>query len=152
MNFLPATLENGQLHTPLGDVALPDEVRNKVERSGAGRDLLMGIRPEHFKDAALGRDRKTPAVTFSAMVDVLETLGADEYAYFHLEGARATARELEELAADVGASDVPGGAEQQIVARLDPSSRAREGEKVELWFDPRRIYLFNPENGAHLTL
>jgi multiple sugar transport system ATP-binding protein len=153
MNFLPATLENGQLRTPLGDIQLPPEIRAKVEQSGAGRDLLMGVRPEHFKDAALdGRDRKTPAVTFSAMVDVLETLGADEYAYFHLQGARATARDLEELAADAGATDVPGGREQQIVARLDPSSRAREGQKVELWFDPRRIYLFNPENGAHLTL
>lgn len=82
---------------------------------------------------------------------MLESLGADEYAYFRLEGTRATAQELEELAADAGSADVPGGGDQ-IVARLDPSSRAREGEKLELWFDIRRLYLFNPENGAHLTL
>jgi multiple sugar transport system ATP-binding protein len=151
MNFVPGTLEEGQLRTPFGDIPLPDEVRAKVERSSGGRDVIIGIRPEHFKDAALGYDRKAPGLTFSVVVDVLESLGADEYAYFTLQGTRATARELEELARDAGATDVPGGA-NQLVARLDPASRAREGEKLELWFDVRRIHLFNPENGAHLTL
>jgi multiple sugar transport system ATP-binding protein len=152
MNFLPSTLENSQLRTPLGDVTLPAEIRAKIEQSGAGRDLILGIRPEHLQDAALvPAEKKAQGLTFSAVVDVLESLGADEYAYFRLEGSRATARELEELAADAGAADVPGAGEQ-IVARLDPSSRAREGQKLDIWFDPRKAYLFNPENGAHLTL
>jgi multiple sugar transport system ATP-binding protein len=151
MNFLPGTLEDGQLRSPLGDIALTPEVRAKVEQSGAGRTLIMGLRPEHFKDAALVSDKKDQGLTFSAEVDVLESLGSDLYAYFHLQGARATARDLEELAADAGAGDVPGSGDQ-VVARLDTASRAREGEKLELWFDPRRVHLFNPENGAHLTL
>jgi multiple sugar transport system ATP-binding protein len=152
MNFLPSTLENSQLRTPLGDVTLPAEIRAKIEQSGAGRDLILGIRPEHLQDAALvPAEKKAQGLTFSAVVDVLESLGADEYAYFRLEGSRATAQELEELAADAGAADVPGAGEQ-IVARLDPSSRAREGQKLDIWFDPRKVHLFNPENGAHLTL
>jgi multiple sugar transport system ATP-binding protein len=152
MNFLPSTLEDGQLRTPLGDLTLPAEIRAKVERSGAGRELIVGIRPEHFEDAALvAADQKAQGLTFSAVVDVLESLGADEYAYFRVQGARATAKELEELAADAGAADSPGAGEQ-IVARLDPASRAREGQKLELWFDPRKLHLFNPNNGAHLTL
>jgi hypothetical protein len=40
----------------------------------------------------------------------------------------------------------------QVVVRLDTASSAREGQPMELWFDTRKIYLFNPENGAHLTL
>jgi multiple sugar transport system ATP-binding protein len=152
MNFVPATLEEGQLRTPFGDSRLPNEVRAKVEQAGGGRDVIIGIRPEHFKDAALGYDRKAPGLIFSVVVDVLESLGADEYAYFTLQGGtRATARELEELASDAGAADVPGGA-NQLVARLDPASRAREGQKLDLWFDVRRIHMFNPDNGAHLTL
>jgi multiple sugar transport system ATP-binding protein len=152
MNFLPSTLEDGQLRTPLGDLTLPAEIRAKVERSGAGRELIVGIRPEHFEDAALvAADQKAQGLTFSAVVDVLESLGADEYAYFRVQGARATAKELEELAADAGAADSPGAGEQ-IVARLDPASSAREGQKLELWFDPRKLHLFNPNNGAHLTL
>jgi multiple sugar transport system ATP-binding protein len=151
MNFLPVTLEGDQLRTPLGDIKVPADIRAKVEHAGAGPSLIMGLRPEHFKDATLGYDKKAPGLTFSAVVDVLESLGADEYVYFHLQGVRATAQELEELAADAGSADVPGGGDQ-IVARLDPASRAREGEKVELWFDTRKAHLFNPETGAHLTL
>jgi multiple sugar transport system ATP-binding protein len=82
---------------------------------------------------------------------VLEWLGSDLYAYFHIPGARATTKELDELAADTGATDVPGAGEQ-ITARLDIASTAREGQKLELWFDPHKMHLFNPDTGAHLTL
>jgi multiple sugar transport system ATP-binding protein len=151
MNFLPGTLDDGRLRTALGDVALPAGMDAKVRRAGAGRDLIVGIRPEHFEDAALVDGHRAEGLTFSAVVDVLESLGADKYAYFRLQGARATARELEELAADAGTGDAPGGSDQ-VVARLDPASRAREGQELRLWFDPGKLHLFNPANGAHLTL
>jgi hypothetical protein len=38
-----------------------------------------------------------------------------------------------------------------VVARLDPASRAREGQRLELSFDPGELHLFNPGNGAHLA-
>jgi multiple sugar transport system ATP-binding protein len=151
MNFLPVTLGDGRLGTPLGDIALPAEVRAKVERSGAGRDLIMGLRPEHFEDAALVDGKRDEGLTFPAVVDVLESLGADKFAYFRVQGARATARELEELAADAGAAEAPGAGDQ-VVARLDAASRAHEGETLRLWVDTRRLHLFNPADGAHLTL
>ena len=151
MNFLPGTLEDGRLRTALGDVQLPSEVAAKVRQAGAGRDLIVGIRPEHFEDAALVEGRRAEGLTFKATVDVLESLGADKYAYFRLQGGRATAQELEELAADAGTGDAPGGSDQ-VVARLDPASQAREGRQLELWFDPAKLYLFNPGNGVHLTL
>jgi multiple sugar transport system ATP-binding protein len=152
MNFLPVHLDDNRLRTPMGDLPLPAEVRAKLQQAGAGRDLIAGIRPEHLKDAALvGTDQRAQGLTFSVVVDVLEWLGAEELAYFRVQGARASARELEELAADSGSTDVPQAGDQ-LVARLDPASRAREGEKLELWVDPHRAQLFNPQNGAHLTL
>src|SRR5215211_7659403 len=93
MNFLPCTLEEGLLRTPLGDLTLPADVRAKVDRSGSGRNLIMGLRPEHFKDAALVGDEKADGLTFSAAIDVLESVGSDLYAYFHIPGARATTLE-----------------------------------------------------------
>jgi multiple sugar transport system ATP-binding protein len=150
MNFLSGTLEGGRLRTAIGDVELPPEVAAKVGRSGAGPELIAGIRPEHFEDAALIDGHRPRGRTFTAVVDVLESLGSDKYAYFRLRGPRATAQELEELAADAGTGDAPGG--DQVVARLDPASRAREGHRLELWFDPARLHLFSPANGAHLTL
>jgi multiple sugar transport system ATP-binding protein len=152
MNFLPVHLDDGRLRTPMGDLPLPAEVRAKLQQAGAGRDLIAGIRPEHLKDAALlGADQRAQGLTFQVLVEVLEWLGAEELAYFRVQGARASARELEELAADSGSTDVPQAGDQ-LVARLDPASRAREGEKLELWVDPHRAQLFNPQNGAHLTL
>ena len=152
MNFLPVHLDDGRLRTPMGDLPLPAEVRAKLQQAGAGRDLIAGIRPEHFKDAALvGADQRAQGLTFQVLVEVLEWLGAEELAYFRVQGARASARELEELAADSGSTDVPQAGDQ-LVARLDPASRAREGEKLELWLDPHRAQLFNPQDGAHLTL
>jgi multiple sugar transport system ATP-binding protein len=151
MNFLPATLDDGRLRTAVGDITLPAEVQAKVEKAGAGPDLIMGIRPEHLKDAALVGDQRANGHTFSATIDVLESLGSDLYVYFLVPGEKATARELEEIAADTGASDAPG-ATDQAVARLDPASGAREGHELKLWFDPHKIHLFNPHGGAHLTL
>jgi multiple sugar transport system ATP-binding protein len=151
MNFLPATLVDGRLRTAVGDITLPAEVQAKVEKAGAGPHLIMGIRPEHLKDAGLVGDQRANGHTFSATIEVLESLGSDLYVYFLVPGEKATARELEEIAADTGASDAPG-ATDQAVARLDPASAAREGHKLELWFDPHKIHLFNPHNGAHLTL
>jgi multiple sugar transport system ATP-binding protein len=152
MNFLPVHLDDNRLRTPMGDLPLPAEVRAKLQQAGAGRDLIAGIRPENLKDAALvGADQRAQGLTFQVVVEVLEWLGAEELAYFRVQGARASARELEELAADSGSTDVPQAGDQ-LVARLDPASRAREGKKLELWVDPHKAQLFNAQNGAHLTL
>ena len=37
------------------------------------------------------------------------------------------------------------------LSRMRGYRRAR-GHKLELWVDPHKAHLFNPRNGAHLTL
>jgi len=147
MNFLPATAEGGTLRTAIGDIPMTDQVRRRLEGSAAGRDLIVGIRPEHFEDATLVG--AIPGVTFQGTVDVLESLGSDVYAYFTLEGQTATARELEELARDTGADTAP---EQQLVTRLDANSRAREGQPLTIWFNPEKVTVFDPATGENLSL
>jgi multiple sugar transport system ATP-binding protein len=149
MNFLPAEVEGDTLKLPIGDVRLSDEQRRAVE-SAKGRDLIVGIRPEHFEDAALVRENRDRGVTTRAKVDVVESMGSELYVHFQVSG-QANAAELEELAADAGTSDVPGAGDgTQAVARLNPESDVREGEEVELWFDPHRLYLFDPDGGRAL--
>src|SRR5271165_2158542 len=78
MNFLPSTVENDTLHTPLGDVPLSGRLRRALERARAPRDLLVGIRPEDFQDAALvADDQRSSGITFRASIDVLESMGSD---------------------------------------------------------------------------
>jgi multiple sugar transport system ATP-binding protein len=150
MNFLPATVENGRVRTTLGDAPLSDEMRRRLERGKAPRELIVGIRPEHFEDAALvGGERRGRGAVFTATVDVLESMGSDVYAYFTLEGGRATAAELEELARDAGGDIMTA---DQIVTRLDAASRAREGEQLEVWFDASKVHLFDPQSGNNVSL
>ncbi|MFC4004279.1 ABC transporter ATP-binding protein [Prauserella oleivorans] len=151
MNFVPATLEDGMLKSPLGSVTLTDRVRRLAEAANAPREVVAGIRPEHFEDAALlEAHHKESGSTFIATVDVLESMGAEKYAYFTVEEQLATTAELEELAADAGATDVPGTG-STIVTRLSAASEVREGQPLEVWFDPDRIQLFDPKSGTNFT-
>ena len=95
-------------------------------------------------------DAQSAGNTFSAAVDVLESMGSDKYAYFTVEGEAATSAELEELAADAGSADVPASG-SQLVTRLSATSGAKEGAEVEVWFDADKIQLFDPSSGKNLT-
>src|SRR5437763_11247477 len=82
MNFMPATLEEGKLRTKLGDIELTDEMRRAVEGRGSGREVILGLRPESFEDAALvGDDVRAHGITFTASIEVLESMGSDAFAY-----------------------------------------------------------------------
>ncbi|GAB2866084.1 ABC transporter ATP-binding protein [Lentzea nigeriaca] len=151
MNFVPATLENGSLRSVLGDCVLTDRVRQLVEGADAPREVIMGIRPEHFEDAALvDAATLSSGGKFTSQVDVLESMGSDKYAYFTLTGEQAASAELQELAADAGSDDVPGDG-ISLVTRLSSSSGAVEGASADIWFDADKIQLFDPSTGRNLT-
>ncbi len=151
MNFLPARLEGGALCCALGELQLPDRMRRALEAAEAPREVIMGVRPEQFEDAALvDSGAKEHGVTFAAQVELLEAMGSDKYAHFSLEGAQARAAELDELATDAGTTDVPGAG--QLVTRLSAASAAAEEEKLEVWFDPAQVQVFRPSDGQNLTL
>jgi multiple sugar transport system ATP-binding protein len=153
MNFLAATVEDGKLRTGLGDLPLSDQLRRAIEGSGAGRDVIVGIRPEDFEDASLvSADDRRNGFTFRASIDVLESLGSDVFVYFTLERQQAAkAAELEELARDSGRADT-GSSIDTVTARLDPATRVREGQEVELWVDVRPMHVFNPTTGENIAL
>jgi multiple sugar transport system ATP-binding protein len=149
MNFVPAVLENSQLTTPFGQVSMSEWLRRAVEQANAPREVIMGVRPEHFEDAALVESGQSGTV-FSARIDVLESMGSDKFAHFTVEGEQASSVELEELAADAGSADVPASG-SQIVTRLSAASGAREGQPLEVWMDTDRVHLFDPSDGRNLT-
>ncbi|MEU9826373.1 ABC transporter ATP-binding protein [Micromonospora chersina] len=152
MNFLHAAVEDGHLRTALGDVPIGDRVRRQLDGADAPRELILGIRPEHFEDAALiDDDTRRRGLEFDAPVDIVESMGSDKYVYFTVEGERASAAELEELAADAGAADFTGTG-SSLVTRLSAESPVREGESRRVWFNLEKIHLFDPSTGRNLTL
>jgi multiple sugar transport system ATP-binding protein len=151
MNFLPASVKGGVLQTALGELRLPP---GRGRELGGERDVIIGIRPEHFEDVSLidsaKRDR---GATFRAKIDLLESLGSDKFAYFTVQSERATAEHLQELAADAGTGDLGAAAEGvQVTARLDAASKAAEDEELEMWLDLGKVHVFDPETGENLTL
>lgn len=146
MNFLPGQISGDKVVSPLGEATLPDDLRQLIQQRGAGGDVILGLRPEHFEDAALVGDK--PGGTFSAPIDVVESMGSDVFAYFTIQGDRAQSAELAELAADTGASELGAST---ITARLDASSKASEGQQTELWYDVSKLHIFDAKSGENLT-
>ena len=151
MNFLSGNLTSSGVRTALGEIPLADHdaVSGAASSSQSDGSVLVGIRPEHFEDARLV-DPAVAArgVTFTAKVDVLESMGSDKYAYFTVDTERAANDALIELAADSGA-ELGGG---QMIARLSPESRAARGEQIELVFDPAKISVFDASGGHNLRV
>ncbi|KIQ17174.1 ABC transporter ATP-binding protein [Rhodococcus sp. Leaf7] len=147
MNFVAGRLTDSGVTTSLGEITLDNEARQKISQKNVKGDVVVGVRPEHLEDAALIESyQRINGSTFSARVDVLESMGSDKYIYFTAEGPKVSSRELDELAADSGTD---GG---QLVARLSAESNARMGQSIDLWFDPKRVQIFDAESGANLTL
>jgi multiple sugar transport system ATP-binding protein len=153
MNFLPGSLEGGALRTSLGDLPLTDEVRREVEGANAGRDVIVGIRPEDFEDAALvPAENRARGITFKTAIDVLESIGSDVFVYFSRgRDTGVSSAELDELAADSGSTDTGADAET-VTARLDAATKVREGADAELWADGAAIHVFDPNTGRNLSL
>jgi multiple sugar transport system ATP-binding protein len=153
MNFVPGTLEEGKLRTGLGDMPLSAAQRQAIESAGAARDVIVGVRPEHFEDSSLVlADLLPKGLQFNATIDVIESLGSDKFVYFSQQlGQAANVTELEELAKDSGRADT-GGTTETVVARIDPASRINEGESARLWIDGRKLHVFDPASGRNLTL
>jgi multiple sugar transport system ATP-binding protein len=149
MNLLPAQLHGNALHCALGEVALSDRMRHTVEAANAPREVIIGIRPEQFEDAALVEPGvKAAGVMFARRVEMLESMGSDKYAYFALDGERVSTAELDELGAD---TDIAPYA-RQLITRLSAASAATQGQNVQIWFDPDRVQVFDPSDGRNLTL
>jgi multiple sugar transport system ATP-binding protein len=152
MNFMPAEIGGGKLRLPIGEVDLDD-----LGDLGGGRNdgpVIAGIRPENFEDVeVIGDLKEERGVTFEAEIDLVESLGSDLFAYFHIESEGVQSDQLadivEESLEETGAGEIREGHEQ-IVARLDPTSKVKRRDTAQLWADTAKLHLFDPESGDSL--
>jgi multiple sugar transport system ATP-binding protein len=152
MNFFPAEIAGDRVRLPIGEVPLGDQMRRALESSGRGaKQVIAGIRPEDFEDAAIVGDQNGRGHTFDTEVSLTESMGSEIYAYFEFEGGQAQSDALQELAEDAGTADVPGGGDARVVARLDPTSEVRQGTRARLWMDTDKLHLFDPSDGHNMT-
>jgi len=81
-----------------------------------GRDVILGLRPEHVTDAGSG---PAGAPQVAARIDLIEPTGPDTLAFTNLNGARVT-------------------------CRTHPRAGARAGVNLPLAFDLAKAVLFDP--------
>jgi multiple sugar transport system ATP-binding protein len=150
MNFLPGRIVGARLRTPIGEIEVPDRLRSVLDSARGAASVIVGIRPEHFEDAALVGDRPD-GHTFKATVDVLESVGSEYYAHLTVRSEPLPAIALGAVVQDRNSPDsrrfrdgVP------MVARLGRASRVRQGAEAELWFDITQIHLFDEHGGQNL--
>ena len=133
MNFLPATLDGDTLEAAVRrrrscrrTSGLEDQ-----ERDGKPRDVIAGMRPEHFEDAAVADERQTGGMKFKVTIDVVESMGSELYAYFDVQAQAAESEDLAALAEDAGLGELPGARlgrrrdARRRAARLAESTRRR---------------------------
>jgi multiple sugar transport system ATP-binding protein len=157
MNMLDATIEasNGDLAVKAGklSIRLGDETLSArpALKTYAGKNLVLGIRPEDLEDANLASD--TPKdQRLTGTVELREALGAEIMAHFSVEAEAAETDETRELARDKGDADGDVGVSAPegktvLVGRFGARSKAKEGDKVEVAVDTRALHFFDPETG-----
>jgi multiple sugar transport system ATP-binding protein len=156
MNMLRATLEsaNGSLTAKIGDqtVRLSDAAlrARPALKAYAGRDVVLGIRPENLEDAAFAADTAQGA-RLQGDVVLREALGSEIMAHVAVTAQAAETDETRELARDTGApEEAEIGLEEGktiLVARFNPRSRIKQGDPAVVAVDTEALHFFDPETG-----
>ncbi len=118
MNFLEGTVSGGGLDLGILKLDLPS---GHAAKSLDGKRITAGIRPEDIYDSAnKGSIPVTEVNTFTAQVDVLEKLGAEDTAYL-----------------------VVG--EKHLTATLDPATRIEAGRSAKFAVDLDKVHVFDAD-------
>jgi multiple sugar transport system ATP-binding protein len=142
MNLVDATIDAdtiafGQFRIPLAPARRPPHGVSRV---------MLGIRPEAFDDAALSR-AELPRIEVT--VDVLEELGSDSHVFFHVAAPRVTIETRDATSDD---ATILAEHDALFTARVDPATKGRVGEPLELTVDPAKFHFFDVETGRSLLL
>jgi multiple sugar transport system ATP-binding protein len=167
MNFIGGRLErdNGGLVASFGNTRIPldrDVVGSSRERgrdpeSYAGKDVVIGVRPEHIEDARVAEGVDTSGQNVMEVEpQVIESMGSEKYLYFDVPREQHVhLQSIDEMMADVGGDtgdgegDDAGSAEvsgDYMVARVSAESPAERNEKMKLVIDSTKIRLFDPSS------
>jgi multiple sugar transport system ATP-binding protein len=105
-------------------------------RNFDGKQLVIGIRPEDFEDAALASNVREGS-TVKSQVQLIEALGSEIMVHFQLEAQTV----------DSGDPDAveEAGVTANTVGRFHPRSRARIGETIDIAVSTENMHFFDPD-------
>jgi multiple sugar transport system ATP-binding protein len=148
--------EGDQLRLSIGEAAL-DVPAGAVERyprvrEYAGREVAVGMRPEHFFRADAG----TPSSQLFAdrQVTLVELLGAEMLVHFRTSAPPVISDDMREAIDDEEAFAAlerearEGGS--VFTARFEPGNPPKLGDALSVGFRTEYLHFFDPENGNAL--
>jgi multiple sugar transport system ATP-binding protein len=121
-------------------LSVPESVRSARPSLAQydGRDVAVGIRPEHIADSALGGTEGRS--TLRGVVAVREGLGSEVLLHVTVDAAKVRAEDIE--------SETPGDDHSSdIVARVSPHTAAKPDDTIDLAADTSQVQLFDLETG-----
>ena len=126
MNFFTVKLEkrNDGVYATFGENAIkvPEgKLQKFVSDSYIGKEVYMGIRPENIHDEEVFL-KNSPDSIIKVSVEVVELMGSETYLYLHTTGK-----------------------DGNIIARVDPRSTSRTGDKISVAFDANRLHFFDKD-------
>ena len=129
-----------------GGLVLPLHRDAQALQPYEGRDVLVGIRPEAFADAAHEASTEGRHL-FDARISLAQSMGSEVIAHFEPAGG---AVHTEDVSSFTGDDDDVSGRDQlssahQLVGRFDPRTNAAAGAAMTVSLDLERIHFFDPE-------
>jgi multiple sugar transport system ATP-binding protein len=156
MNLVEATLAraNGGMCVDFGGLRLRVDDAALAERPALpayeGKKVVLGLRPEAMEDASIVREAPEDR-RITATIEVREAMGPETLVHFTVDAPAVLTEDTKELAADREALDVleeeAQARKSRFVARLSARTRAREGERLELFVDTTALHFFDFETG-----
>jgi multiple sugar transport system ATP-binding protein len=131
----PAVRIGASAPVPILEPGLQRELANRI-----GSEVVLGIRPEDFEDAALVAASET---FIDVDVALAEPLGAEVIAHFLIETAVPGSQTIADARED-DMVDLDTGTRTRMTARLGARSTVKTGGKIRLAIDTSRLHFFDP--------
>lgn len=144
MNRFDGVVRDGSIETEHLELALKPERGREYELGDedGGRDVSVGVRPENVYLVSSDDEPASPSASFAAVVDVLEPVGDQTYAYVRPQSASAPPSTDGSLMGD---------ATEQLLVSVDPDTSIGEDERIEVVFDREKVHVFDDASGDALT-
>ncbi len=131
MNFFTVKLvkEGNDVAAVFGDnkiIIPPSKLAKFADESYIGKEVYMGIRPENIHDEDVFI-QAAPNAVVDCNVEVTELMGSETYLYLSTSGK-----------------------EENIIARVNPRTTSRAGQKVQIAFDVNHLHFFDKETETTL--
>jgi len=111
-----------------------------------GRELILGVRPSDFEDAALA----DPGwATMPVEARVTEELGSEIHVIFTIDAPIVQHASLSQAISDEDddSAIALAGGESQWTARVAARSHIKPGQRLDLALDTSNLHFFDPEDG-----